>query len=204
VSYASIDDLRSQLGAKASSSVRSAAYAAKMLHELPDAETRDRAAFILDRVRGRRVLEFGASGPMHDAVAQAAETCVGVDRAASADVVAFDLDDVRQLSLPVMATPDVVLCGEVLEHLSNPGWFLARLKGQYPGVPVLLTVPNAFSHVARARLADGVENVNRDHVCWYSVTTLRTLLARAGYTVRECYYYGGHGPTAQGLIVVAD
>ena len=123
---------------------------------------------------------------------------------------AFDLDDVS-LDLPdtVFNTvggsePDIIVCGEVLEHLSNPGWFLTRLRRQYPGVPVLVTVPNAFSEAAIKWLAKGKENVNIDHVAWYSPHTLRVLLQRAGYTTGDLYYYGGTDPLAEGLIVVAE
>jgi hypothetical protein len=49
-----------------------------------------------------------------------------------------------------------------------------------------------------------VENVNKDHGAWYSWKTLTTLLERHGFTIREFYWYGGDGPTAQGLIMVVD
>lgn len=201
MSYDTIDDLRSQLGAPAA---LSPAYVAKMMHPIPVAESRDRSKFIIDHVTGKRVLEFGATGPMHDAIVKAAAVTQGVDREASVGVEAFDLDDVSLASLPRMDVPDVIVCGELVEHLSNPGWFLTRLKAQYAEVPVIITVPNAFSGVTRGHLlASSIENVNRDHVAWYSYTTLSVLLLRAGYTVREFYYYGGSGPTSQGLIVIA-
>lgn len=210
MSYATIDELRSQLGSPAKAA-HSPEYVAKMLHPIPEAKSVDRAAFILERVKGKRVLEFGASGPMHDKIRAAATEYFGVDREDAPDrgVVGFDLDDVSKPHLPewsqtLFVRLDVVVCGEVLEHLSNPGWFLTRLKEQQPNVPVIITVPNAFTSVGRGHLAKGIENVNRDHVSWYSYTTLKTLLGRVGYTIGEFYYYGGEGPTAEGLIVVTE
>jgi hypothetical protein len=199
VSYVTIDALRSHLG---QSPVREA-YAAKQLHPLPQAETVKRDSFVLDLVRGKRVLEFGASGPLHRAVRSAAASYLGVDKAGSDGVVAFDLDDVSQSALPAFDA-EIILCGELLEHLSNPGWFLARLKRQYPAIPLLVTVPNAFSAIARTWLARGVENVNQDHVAWYSPHTLRVLLQRAGYTQADLAYYNGDGPTAEGLVVLTE
>lgn len=220
MTYASLDDLRSQLGAptpKATASDAPAAlrggtpeYAAKMMHPLPAGVEVDRAAFILERVKGKRVLEFGASGPMHEAVVKVAARVMGVDREGGEGVVGFDLDDVHLEDLPGATwmpmeslDAEVILCGEVLEHLSNPGWFLTRLQRQYAGVPVLITVPSAFTSRGRPNLAKDFENVNIDHVAWYSPRTLRTLLERAGYEIREFAWYGGPPPYSEGLIVVA-
>jgi 2-polyprenyl-3-methyl-5-hydroxy-6-metoxy-1,4-benzoquinol methylase len=201
VSAVSIDALRESLTQPAVSPD----YAAKMLHAIPEATVVDRATFLLERVKGKRVLEFGASGPMHEAIIKASTIYVGVDRETDGIcVTGFDLDDVEQQTLPGYGVFDVIVCGEVIEHLSNPGHFLARLKRQYAGVPVIITVPNAFSEIGRKQLARGVENVNRDHVAWYSYRTLRTLLERVGYEIREFYWYNGEPRTAEGLIVVAE
>jgi hypothetical protein len=210
LSYASIEDLRSQLGAPAPASQRahSPEYVAKMMHALPEGKEVERATFILERVKGKRVLEFGATGPMHDAVVKAAALVHGVDRPGTPGAFGFDLDDVSQVALPGaeigIEAYDLVLCGEVLEHLSNPGWFLTRLARQYPTVPVLITVPNAFTQRGRGHLAKGLENVNVDHCSWYSPRTLRTLLERVGYEIKEFAWYGGAPPYSEGLIVVAE
>jgi 2-polyprenyl-3-methyl-5-hydroxy-6-metoxy-1,4-benzoquinol methylase len=174
-----------------------------MIHAIPVATSVDRVAFILKHCAGKRVLDFGASGPMHAAIVKAAVSCLGVDRADGPGVVGFDLDNVEQLSLPP-ADPEIIICGEVLEHLSNPGWFLTRLRRQFTGVPVVITVPNAFADAGRGWLAKGVECVNKDHVAWYSPKTLSVLLQRAGYTVGGLFWYGGTGPTAEGLVVVTE
>ncbi len=203
MSYATIDDLRSQLG-KEGPAV-SAEYVAKMMHAVPVSETVARMEFILERVKGKRVLDFGASGALHAAIAKTAAFVAGVDREDGPGVFGFDLDDVDHVDLPTIdPKPDVIVCGEVLEHLSNPGWFLTRLKRQYAGVPVIISVPNAFSTVARQHIVKGTENVNRDHVAWYSHKTLSTLLKRAGYTVQESYWYNGQPYVAEGLIVVTE
>lgn len=204
MSFASIDALRESLARPAVK--RSVDYDAKMMHAVPNATVVDRAAFILERVTGKRVLEFGASGPMHEAIVKAAAFCQGVDRLDGAGIVGFDLDDVHaewMRGIPVGGQWDVIVCGEVLEHLSNPGWFLTRLKRQYDGVPVIVTVPNAFSEIAAAHIEHGTENVNIDHVAWYSYRTLRTLLERAGFVIESFHYYGGELLTAEGLIMVA-
>lgn len=203
MSYATIDDLRSHLGKKVESAP-TLEYAAKMLHPLPETKVVDRTEFILALVKGKRVLDFGASGALHRDVMKVARAYLGVDREDGLFVRGFDLDDVTETLLPVFDDTEVILCGEVLEHLSNPGWFLTRLRAQYPGVPVLISVPNAFSTIAQSWLKKGFENVNEDHVAWYSPKTLSVLLERAGYTTGDLYYYNGHGPTSEGMIVLAE
>ena len=219
MSFATLDDLRSHLG-KAPTAADDPIYVAKQLHPLPKATTVDRAVFILQQVAGKRVLEFGASGPMHDGIVKAAAFVLGVDRNAAPGVVARDLDEIepssdvyagrrglRLLWFETEAgqfTPDVIVCGEVIEHLSNPGYFLTRLKREYPGVPVVVTVPNAFSAAGQAWLRKGIENVNAEHVAWYSPKTIAVLLERHAFTIKTFHYYGGDGPTAEGLIVVTE
>ena len=214
MSYASLDDLRSQLGAKLETP-ESAAYAAKMLHSLPAYTVVDRAVFILQRCAGKRVLEFGASGAMHDGIVKVAAVYMGVDREDGPNICGFDLDAMGWPALPMfresfagpfvtLSIPEIIVCGEVLEHLGNPLWFLTRLQRQYPDVPLIVTVPNAFSSAAAKWIERGVENVNLDHVAWYSPTTLRVLLTRAGYTSGSLYFYNGDGPRAEGLIMVTE
>lgn len=201
MTFATIDALRESL-AQPAHRVRTPEYIAKMLHLLPDAPVVDRAKFILAYCKGKRVLELGASGPLHEAICQVAAEHWGIDRAERPHVVAFDLDDVSEPFIPQDNHPDIIVCGEILEHLTNPGWTLARLHQQYPGVPLIVSVPNAFSSVAQKHVKDGLENVNIDHVAWYSPRTLRTLLERYGYAIDSFHWYNGEPGTAEGFVVV--
>ncbi len=206
MAHTTIDALRASLG-KPQETEKDAAYAAKMMHEIPEAQSVDRVVFLLQQVAGKRVLEFGASGPMHDGIVKAASQVLGVDRIDADGVTGFDLDDVSLDGLPhtdQALRPHVIVCGEVLEHLANPGWFLQRLKKQYAGVPVVITVPNAHSRAGFKHAEKGCDNVNADHVSWYSWKTMTLLLGRYGYVVKEFYFYGGDGPTAEGLVFVCE
>lgn len=204
--YNSIEELRSQLGGASTPKVQSEAYKKKQIHEIPKAPVVDRVNYILEKVKGKKVLEFGASGPLHEAVKKVVSAYLGVDREDSDMVKGFDLDDVSESELPIVDgdPPDLILCGEVLEHLSNPGFFLQRLKKQYPNVPVLITVPNAMSYGSLKYVTSGIENVNIDHVSWYSWRTLKTLLSRFGYEIREFYWYNGKPQISEGLIVLTE
>lgn len=202
--FDTLDALRESLAQPA----YSPEYRAKMLHEVPQSTVIDREASILKHCTGKRVLEFGASGPLHEQIRAVAASYWGFDRVGSRTVLEYDLDAVSEDdegALPWLTSPqpEIVVCGEVLEHLANPGWFLERLKRQYPDVPVILTVPNAFSAAGHRHIRDGVENVNKDHVAWYSHRTLRTLLERYGYAIEAFHWYKGEPFTAEGMLVVA-
>ena len=86
---------------------------------------------------------------------------------------------------------DVIVLGEVLEHIPNPGNLLAGLK-ELMGLGrtrLIISVPNAFSLTGLLSFARGVESVHPDHNFWFSRTTLRTLLAKSGLCVLEEYVY---------------
>lgn len=193
MSTPTIDQIRNTLDGP------SPAYVRKQLHTVPDFPVVDREKLILDFCRGRSVLDIGASGPMHAAIRKVATQCVGIDRVTSEGVLGMDLDDVT-LALPKFWGIEAVVCGEVLEHLSNPGFFLQRLRDY--NCATLFSVPNAFSDCARIRMAASIENVNFDHVCWFSYKTLSTLLSRFDYHVGGWYWYKGRPLFAEGLIAV--
>lgn len=173
---------------------------AKQFHAMPEAEVVDRTAFLLDRCRGRWVLDIGASGPLHSVIKAVAKKYQGIDRYAGDGVIGMDLDDVTA-DFPKFWGVEVVICGEVLEHLSNPGYFLDRLNKTY-ALTTIFTTPNAYSDVARNWALRGQENVNIDHIAWHSPRTLRTLLGRHGYTIDEFYWYRGRPGFSEGMIAV--
>ena len=177
------------------------AYRAKQLHSVPDCPVVNRREFILTRVKDKIVLDIGASGPMHEAIVAVSALCYGIDREDGKGVVGANLDD-PTVDVPQFLNVEVVVCGEVIEHLGNPQSFLQRLRAAYGKVPVIITVPNAFSTSGLNALAKGIENVNQDHVAYYSYTTLTRLVTRVGYEVSEAYWYNGQPKFAEGLIFV--
>jgi hypothetical protein len=205
--FASLDALRAELGkGSAKPAGVDPAYAAKMMHPFPRWDCIDRPAFILERVKGQVVLDVGATGAMHKAIAKAATKVYGWDRTDGPGVTGIDLDDVS-LALPVYPDVTAIVLGEVLEHLSNPGSFLQRLRSAY-ACPTIISVPSAFSEAGRRQALAGVECVNLDHVAWYSPKTLSVLLTRAGYRIATAAYYN-HKPIApahfaEGLVVVTE
>jgi hypothetical protein len=178
-------------------------YFAKMLHKVPDAPVVEREQYVLRQCGGKRVLSLGHSGLLAPAVEEVAESCAGIDLEARPGTIAVDLDNEQNHHRlwRYRGTVNFILCGEILEHLSNPGNVLFVLREFQ--CPVLITVPNAFCDVGRAHLAvDRRENVNRDHVAYYSYWTLRRLVERYRFEVADFCWYKGKPLFAEGLIML--
>lgn len=194
----SIDALINQSRVK----TRTPEYVAKMLHKIPKATVIDRVGLILGLSKDKVVLNIGcASGEIHSGINDLAKKVYGIDKEPCKfeNFVQLDLDDI-QGKIPVWADVELVVCGEVLEHLGNPGWFLQRLKAAYPDCLKFFSVPNALSSVGQRHAKQGHENVNKDHVAYYSYRTLLTLMERYGYSLRKFYFYTGEPIVAEGLI----
>ena len=84
---------------------------------------------------------------------------------------------------------DVVVAGEIIEHLANPGRFLSSLAERLPGAEVIVTTPNAYAARRYWRYLLGHEQVHPDHVAYYSPLTLLEVLRRHGYAVQRLYAY---------------
>lgn len=173
-------------------------YRAKMLHPVPAVPVINREQYILKHVQNKVVLDIGASGPMHEAIKQIAKECHGIDiNAPKGDNYhRIDLDKVD--FLPVIEGLQIIIAGEVIEHVDNAGHFLDLLK-QY-SCPVIVTTPNAFSNAARNHILTGVEQVNIDHKCWYSYTTVKTMIEKHGYNIKEWFWYNGQPLIAEGMV----
>lgn len=174
----------------------------KMIHPLPQARIVEREVYILEKVKDKVVLDIGATGPMHEAILELAKVCYGIDIVAKDEKNYFQVDIDQANALPdFVEKPEIVIAGEVIEHLSNAGHFLELLK-KYD-CPILLTTPNAYSEIAAKAVLRGFEEVNKEHVCWYSFQTLSVLLERHGYEIRERCWYNGNPEQpalAEGLI----
>jgi 2-polyprenyl-3-methyl-5-hydroxy-6-metoxy-1,4-benzoquinol methylase len=202
------DALRNELNATPSGV--SPEYVAKQLHPIPTAEVFDRVVFLVGACKDEVVLHIGASGQAHQGLKKVAKKVYGLDlHPDSSDVVTFDCD---ALDVPLPQYPDVtrILCGEVLEHLTNPGHLLRRVRATYPSIHVIITVPNAY-HTGGYRWVQQkhTENVNRDHTAWYSYRTLKTLIEKCGYVEHFFAWYGPpqskktEAALSEGLIFVA-
>lgn len=148
--------------------------------------------------RGKRVLDVGcSSGYLARPLVANGCTVVGVefdpDAAEEARSVCADVlvGDVETMELPFEeASFDVVLCGDLVEHLRDPEAFLARVRPLLRGDGrLVLTTPNVANWSMRLGLLAGrwryTERgiLDRTHAHLFTRKTLVETLERAGYRV---------------------
>jgi 2-polyprenyl-3-methyl-5-hydroxy-6-metoxy-1,4-benzoquinol methylase len=180
----------------------------------------DRMAYIRAICRGKKVLHIGCldheeilfskvknKSWLHGIVTEAAELCVGVDvNHAAYDRVRRELglDNIRLLDLSQDSRSDdlesltkvdwdLILCPEILEHITNHRQFLENLYNiASPATKLIITVPNAFSVANFINTLRRFEAVNSDHRYWFTSYTLCHLLVDHGWRPSEIIYYGNH------------
>ena len=83
---------------------------------------------------------------------------------------------------------DLVLAGDILEHLSRPGSMLEGVKRFLrQNGELVISTNNAFGFHYQLRRWMGHYTEHFQHVCFFSPETLLHLLERHGYRVREMY-----------------
>lgn len=85
---------------------------------------------------------------------------------------------------------DVIIAGDIIEHLSNPGNFLASCGANLaPDGKLVLTTPNCFNLFnLTEKLSKYEPTVNSDHTMYFNYKTLSKLLLKNGYTVESIAY----------------
>lgn len=174
----------------------------------------DRNPFLIDRARGKKVLHLGCADEhlvdlklknnahLHAQLASVASELWGVDvsaegilqlrQAGFTNLIHGDverLDDIDELRDQHF---DVIIAGELIEHLSNPGLFLKGCRGLCsPDTELILTTPNALVYSQPIFACLNREAVHPDHTLFWSPSTLRTLIRRSGLAIKEFWVYGG-------------
>jgi SAM-dependent methyltransferase len=140
----------------------------------------------LHTVLGREAAELW--GLDSDSDGLAAMRADGVERLVEGDLEALE-------SVSIDADFDVIVAGEVIEHLSNPGLFLRGVRSHMTEkTRLVITTVNAFCAFRTAVYAflgkGGVnEPIHVDHVSYYSYSTLHRLVSRHGLSVEKTSFY---------------
>ncbi len=90
---------------------------------------------------------------------------------------------------------DVIVAGEMIEHLNNPGLFLSGIK-RFMGPKTILLLTTINAYCGMRFLLYGLkgnrgknEPVHPDHVAYYSYSTLNLLLSRHGLNIDTFMFY---------------
>ncbi|MEQ1675572.1 MAG: methyltransferase domain-containing protein [Chitinophagaceae bacterium] len=98
-------------------------------------------------------------------------------------------------NVPLNRQFDVIVCGELIEHITNPGLMLEGIKRfMHKDSVLIITTPNPWGRDFIKKVGNGEAEqswINPEHICWYSHFTLKNTLIRHGYTeVKYDYYFG--------------
>jgi 2-polyprenyl-3-methyl-5-hydroxy-6-metoxy-1,4-benzoquinol methylase len=158
-------------------------------------------ARLLDLVgAGKRVLDVGcSSGYLARPLVERGCTVVGIESDPEAAEAARSVcEDVLVGDVEAMALPfengsfDIVLCGDLIEHLREPEQFLARMRPYLrDSGRLVLSTPNVANWALRLSLLAGSWRytergiLDRTHLHLFTRKTLVETLSRAGYRVVE-------------------
>ena len=162
--------------------------------------------YVASQCAGRRVLDVGcadhhaaaecSSTWLHKHIHKAAAYALGVDlaepevvklRAKGYNMIVSDAQTVQ-----IGERFDVIVAGEIIEHVDCPGALLRNLREHLcPQGRLILTTPNPFYalHWFEAMFCDPRRRWNPEHVAWFDSFTLSNLLARCGFSVDEVSYF---------------
>lgn len=162
----------------------------------------DRSDYILRYCQGKTVLDLGSIGAsfhherwLFPKIKSVAKHTRGIDYNREAipeanRIAGSGIEFGNVLELDLKEKFDVIVAGELIEHLTDVGVFLENIKKhlQDDGV-FIVTTPNVFalSSIARALLVGSVPH-HPDHVLFYDIGTLRYALKRHGFRVIRHYY----------------
>ena len=174
------------------------AFASQDSYEMkygPDSSHGVILSWLADQPAGK-VLDIGcADGQMGEHIRALGHHVTGVDHVDSADarrrldtLVVADLIDGDLSAVP--GSFDVVICGDVLEHLRDPEQLLRNAAGCLaPGGSLIVSVPNFGHWYPRTRAALGMFDYDRrgildaTHLRFFTRRSFEALVRRAGLSV---------------------
>jgi len=133
---------------------------------------------------------------LHKHLARSARSILGLD------ILESDAAELRRRGYEVVCgdaitvflnrTFDVVVAGEIIEHIDNPAAFVSNMARHLNKQGrLVMTTPHSFFflHILESIFSSPVRRWNSQHVAWYCPFTLENLLRRNGLEVESCYYF---------------
>ena len=168
----------------------------------------DRINFVVSNCAGKNVLDLGCfdetalikknSGMwLHEQIAKVAKFVYGIDNSVSlkdkqisvsrnSKIVFGDVTDLKETD---DFAPDIIVAGEIIEHLPNAQDFLKKIKSLYGGKQLICTTVNASSFTNSLLSLFKRESCHKDHLQVYSFKTINTLCRLAGFEDWEILTY---------------
>jgi hypothetical protein len=148
-------------------------------------------------VSNKRIIHFGFADNgaeykikeglwLHSHLYYSARACIGVDLSYEGNYphVIWDVEnEIKPMALN--GSWDYIILGEVIEHVDNPVNFLKSIIKNFPGVKLIITVPNAFRLRNFITSLWNREEINPDHRYWFTPATIFKVCECSGYKVEK-------------------
>lgn len=182
---------------------------------LSDIKFVDRRQLIINHCSKKKVLHLGATAApktelniksntlLHSSITEASKITIGMDfdqlminKAKEYGINNIYFGDVEKYDDYPKESFEVIVAGEIFEHINNPGLAVQSLeKISDMNTEIIVTVPNAYSIKSTIRSFLGYEIIHPDHVLFHSPATLIELFKRYGFKPQQKFSYvnGGAG-----------
>lgn len=134
---------------------------------------------------------------LHEIINDSASSCIGIDiDSESVNYIKNNLGIDNVVAGDITSDPfpeisdkrwDIILFGEIVEHLDNPVKFLSDIREKYSENidEFVITVPSILN-IARFRFMKSYKEViNTDHRYWFTPYTICKILVAAGYNPKQ-------------------
>ena len=141
---------------------------------------------------------------LHKRLIDASAQCLGIDLNDEAvtfvkeklkidNIFTYDMIDSPPFERIIKEKWDILLLGEIIEHIDNPATFLQILREKYGSSvdSLVITAPNAFRYWNWKMLINKREYINSDHRFWFTPYTLAKIAFQAGWIPGRFEYADG-------------
>lgn len=144
---------------------------------------------------------------LHALLTKSSSTCTGIDLDGAtikqlrdedlfSNIIEGNVEHLENAPLG-QDTFEIVVAGDIIEHLSNPGLMLDGIHERLrPDGKLLISTPNSFGIASWIRIVRGTFKEGDQHVICFNPITLKQLLERHGYQVdyaATCYQSRARG-----------
>ncbi len=176
----------------------------KFSHKFPKLKViTDREKFLQDYAKGKVILHGGCVDSdhfnerksekklLHDILGESAMKLVGVDvdKAGIEEMIRLGYKDIYHGDLEHWDYPekfDLIILGEIIEHIDNCGTFLLSIKRFCkPSTEVIFTTPNNYYFLFWLYSLFGKESIHPDHNYLFSFHSIKSLLDKFGFEVKQ-------------------
>lgn len=160
--------------------------------------------WMLKYIRDKEVLDLGCVNHnldktkednwLHGKIVKDAKRVVGVDyledEVKALNKLGYDVICMNVETMKLQEKFKLIVAGDIIEHLSNYGQFIERVKEHLDGNGIFLlsTVNpvNLFRFIRQLFL--GYCGANKEHTCWFTEQVLKQLMDRYGFEIVDIGY----------------